>query len=240
MGNTSCCSSMNTDHTDLLIPTHPIDLREKPSIFVEDSKLGEIHWENQTMSTPQSTFVSMRGTVVNSYNEEDFMGPHQSLAVIPTLYPLIRKFPITLFDNCPSASYEDIVIDDGVNICRFYGERRKGKITGKSQMYRLPENDLYIGEFKDYLPHGKCQVYFGSGNYFEGQLNEGSLVEGKMFYANGEEYEGPFLDGKKHGAGCQAYPDGSVVFGKFVKDRLNGQVKIIGADGTISYMTVKA
>jgi len=70
----------------------------------------------------------------------------------------------------------------------------------------LPNNDLYDGEFRSGVPHGKGKRNYTNHDVFEGEFLNGSIVEGKHTSGN-EEYKGPFLNGKRHGAGDLSFKD---------------------------------
>ena len=83
----------------------------------------------------------------------------------------------------------------------YEGDCRKGKANGKG---RATGTDLYIGEFKDGLPHGK----------------------GIYRWKNGDFYEGDWVRGKKEGKGGMSFkrsgkPD-SVISGYWKNDLYSG------------------
>lgn len=53
--------------------------------------------------------------------------------------------------------------------------------------------------------------------------------KGKFKAANGDIYDGDFVNSLYHGTGLLTYPDGSTYQGKFAKGKFNGKGKIIFA-----------
>lgn len=255
MGN-SCCNSTNLDVIADSANTERFTMREKNPSFSNSLVLKEpqVVWETDpTKGSSNPSYIRLLNEFINkSYNsserptirtseEESDIGPHESLALIPTLFPLIRKYPFkdhkkTSLNSEPGVlSFEDETV-----YVRYYGEIHRSQACGYGQMYILPENDLIVGSFEENLPHGKCQIYYGNGDYFFGEVVKGQLKHGKMVYSSGEEYEGPFKDKQRSGDGCLVYPDGSVTFATFVNDKPSGQIKIITPDGKIEMLTIQS
>ena len=55
---------------------------------------------------------------------------------------------------------------------------------------------------------------------------------GRLYYQNGDYYEGQFSDGKKDGLGTQTYKDGRKYVGQFKDNRRNGQGILKFANGS--------
>ncbi len=56
---------------------------------------------------------------------------------------------------------------------------------------------------------------------------------GKMVYANGDIYEGDFVNGKKQGQGTFTFKNGQAYFGRFFDNLRNGKGKFTFSDGSI-------
>jgi hypothetical protein len=94
----------------------------------------------------------------------------------------------------------------------------KWKMLGKESL-TLPNGDLYIGDIirETYIPKswgtltGRGVCFHANGDVYQGSFVEG-VPHGKgcLRYSNGNEYNGYFLKGKCHGQGKLKYPDGSV------------------------------
>lgn len=67
-----------------------------------------------------------------------------------------------------------------------------------------------------------------------GKLAEIERLRGALafLHANGEVYEGPYVDGKKHGQWTERFADGQVEEGPYVDDKRHGLWTIRPADGS--------
>jgi 1-phosphatidylinositol-4-phosphate 5-kinase len=85
----------------------------------------------------------------------------------------------------------------------------------------LPNGDVYIGNFKGTLPHGKGKYTFSDGTVYEGDWEEGKMAgQGCILWSSGAKYEGDFSGGYLHGVGTYTAHDGSSYRGSW---RLNIQ-----------------
>ena len=68
----------------------------------------------------------------------------------------------------------------------------------------------------------KARIFFPNGDFYEGEIaNSINNGKGKLIYQNKDEYEGDFLDGCKHGKGKMIFSDDQTEFtGNFVKINL--------------------
>lgn len=117
----------------------------------------------------------------------------------------------------------------------------KWKLQGKKTI-KFPNGDLYIGDIDhlSYIPKS-WGTLTGRGMYLwaNGDLYEGSFVEGKPHgkgtfrYSNGGVYSGFFKNGKYHGRGKMQYSNGDVYEGDWKKDKKNGKGKLTLIDGTV-------
>ncbi|KAF2293797.1 hypothetical protein GH714_004811 [Hevea brasiliensis] len=78
----------------------------------------------------------------------------------------------------------------------------------------LSNGDVYIGDFKGVLPHGKGKYMWwtdrGISTVYEGDWEEGKMtVKGRIFWSSGSRYEGDFSGGYLHGFGTFTGHDGS-------------------------------
>ncbi|XP_015580936.1 phosphatidylinositol 4-phosphate 5-kinase 8 isoform X2 [Ricinus communis] len=74
----------------------------------------------------------------------------------------------------------------------------------------LSNGDIYIGEFKGVLPHGKGKYKWTDGTVYEGDWDEGKMTgKGQIIWSSGAKYEGDFSGGHLHGFGTLIGPDGS-------------------------------
>ena len=169
---------------------------------------------------------------------ESWICPHPSLQVNSLMLQRIqdhssRKDPTVRL----LAGLETRVVSKGPETSRYFGQILQGKRHGMGQLFSLPQQTLVVGQFEADSPNGRCQIYYGNGDYFCGEVSRGKLSKGRLLLFSGEEYDGEFKDDLRHGKGCITYPDGSVVFGEFVRGTLSGRAKVIATDGTISFRT---
>ncbi|XAR55221.1 1-phosphatidylinositol-4-phosphate 5-kinase [Bertholletia excelsa] len=74
--------------------------------------------------------------------------------------------------------------------------------------------DIYVGNFRGILPHGKGKYTWSDGTVYEGDWEEGKMTgKGRIFWPSGATYEGDFSGGYLHGFGTFANPDGSIYKG---------------------------
>lgn len=79
----------------------------------------------------------------------------------------------------------------------------------------LSNGDLYYGDFKGMLPHGKGRYTWANNKVvYEGEWELGKMTgKGKIFWESGARYEGDISGGYLHGCGTFTKPDGSVYTG---------------------------
>ncbi|CAH1445188.1 unnamed protein product [Lactuca virosa] len=85
----------------------------------------------------------------------------------------------------------------------------------------LKEEDVYSGNVKGMIPHGKGTYKWKNGTVYEGCWEEGKMAgDGRITWSSGASYEGNFYGGYLHGFGTLTNPDGSTYIGSW---RLNIQ-----------------
>ncbi len=62
-----------------------------------------------------------------------------------------------------------------------------------------------------------------NGNKYEGEYNDGKIIEGTALYPGGSKYYGKFKNEIPHGEGTFIFPDGSKYYGEFNDGKANGQ-----------------
>ncbi|XP_008449413.1 phosphatidylinositol 4-phosphate 5-kinase 7-like isoform X2 [Cucumis melo] len=78
----------------------------------------------------------------------------------------------------------------------------------------LSNGDVYIGSFKDSLPHGKGKYMWLEGTIYDGDWEDGKMTgKGKITWPSGARYEGDISGGYLHGFGTFYYSDGSIYNG---------------------------
>ncbi|KAK4784774.1 hypothetical protein SAY86_019142 [Trapa natans] len=83
--------------------------------------------------------------------------------------------------------------------------------------------DIYIGNFKGILPHGKGKYTWLGGTYFEGDWEDGKMHgKGQLVWPSGARYDGDISGGYLHGFGTFTGVDGSVYIGAWRMGVLHG------------------
>ncbi|KAI3755224.1 hypothetical protein L1987_55020 [Smallanthus sonchifolius] len=81
--------------------------------------------------------------------------------------------------------------------------------------------DVYFGDVKGMIPHGKGKYTWSDGTVYEGCWEEGKMTgDGRITWSSGASYEGDFSGGYLDGFGKLTNPDGSIYIGSW---RLNNQ-----------------
>ncbi|MBA0855991.1 hypothetical protein Goshw_021900 [Gossypium schwendimanii] len=76
--------------------------------------------------------------------------------------------------------------------------------------------DLYVGDFKEVLPHGKGRYTWSNGIVYEGDWEAGKMTgKGLLLWPSGERYNGDISGGYLHGVGTLTSPDGSMYEGQW-------------------------
>ena len=129
-----------------------------------------------------------------------------------------------------------------------------GKIIEGTALF--PGGSKYVGEFKNFKPHGYGNFAWSNGDKYFGEWREGKnhgngtkvwndgreyLGDfkndklhgvGTLYYPDGKKYVGEFINGKRHGEGTFTYPDGTAFIGKFIAGQQQGLGECIAADGS--------
>lgn len=97
--------------------------------------------------------------------------------------------------------------DDPYGRDKFTGEFKGNGLANGTLWYK--NDDIYAGMIKHGLPHGMGKMDFANGNSYEGQFVEGKREgEGLLCdFGSGEVYQGLWKDGKYHKEGVITYKD---------------------------------
>ena len=90
----------------------------------------------------------------------------------------------------------------------------------------FPDDDKYVGEFKDGLPNGQGAMTSGDGKrQYVGEFKDGKPSgQGTSTYAEGGlQYVGEFKDGKPNGQGTETYKNVSKYVGELKDGARDGQ-----------------
>ena len=87
----------------------------------------------------------------------------------------------------------------------------------------------YAGNFKQGIAQGHGKMVFKDGTVYKGSFlhNQMQCPSAVIEYGNGDRYEGPVEQGKKHGTGTYAYQNGDTYVGGFRGDKKH----TVGHDG---------
>ena len=88
----------------------------------------------------------------------------------------------------------------------------------------FPGGAKYIGDFKDFKPHGYGNFAWTNGDKYFGEWKNGkSHGNGTKIWKDGREYSGSFENDKLHGVGTFYYPDGKKYKGAFINGKRHGK-----------------
>jgi hypothetical protein len=73
----------------------------------------------------------------------------------------------------------------------YFGDFVNGSPNGRG-ILTLPSGIRYEGQFIDGSPNGEGRVIFPDDSRYEGIFQEGAIINGTAFFANGDRYEGGF------------------------------------------------
>lgn len=114
---------------------------------------------------------------------------------------------------------------------RYNGLFKAGKIVKGISIY--PGGAKYVGEFKDFVPHGYGTFVWTNGDkYFGAWKNGKSHGDGTKIWNDGREYSGTFNNDQLHGYGTMFWPDGKKYVGEFMNGKRHGDGTFTFSDGT--------
>ena len=114
---------------------------------------------------------------------------------------------------------------------KYVGLFINGKIVKGTSIY--PGGATYVGDFKNYEPHGYGTFVWTNGDKYYGEWKNGkSDGNGTKIWKNGRKYLGKFKNDKLHGLGTLFYPDGKKYTGEFLNGKRHGEGTFTYPDGT--------
>jgi hypothetical protein len=95
-----------------------------------------------------------------------------------------------------------------VNVHVWEGERdARGRPHGKGEMRLGVGGDVYAGDMRHGVRHGRGEYTYAAGTSYKGAFVEGAFDgKGRETYGNGAAYAGEFSGGKRHGHGTLTTP----------------------------------
>ena len=106
-------------------------------------------------------------------------------------------------------------------------------MEGNGKLFLKEENIYVEGLWKGgNIKEGR--IYFPNGDIYEGSLEQ-SLFEGKgtLYFQDGTIYKGNFIKGQRTGNGVQLYPDGSKYVGEFENGLFHGKGEFTWSCGVV-------
>ena len=145
-------------------------------------------------------------------------------------------------------------VDKSFTDGEYFRQMKDGQRNGKGRFIWVTKGDMYEGDWKDDMMHGKGLYIFSNGkvyygDWFEGEMHgkgvmkysdgyyEGDWVhdkregKGKFFYTadieKGDIYEGEWRDDEKNGKGIYKYANGDIYEGEWKDDEEIEELKYI-------------
>ena len=113
----------------------------------------------------------------------------------------------------------------------YSGIFKDGKILNGIALF--PGGAKYVGEFKNFKPHGYGNFSWANGDKYFGEWKNGkSHGNGSKIWNDGREYSGTFINDKLHGKGTFYYPDGKKFVGEFINGKRHGKGTFTYSDGS--------
>ena len=96
----------------------------------------------------------------------------------------------------------------------------------------FPNGNLYEGEIKNSVPHGKGQIKFDNGDIYNGDFDMGKMSgEGTFCFSDKTIYKGEIKNGLFNGQGTMKWGAGVEYHGNFVDSTLSGNGRISNIQG---------
>lgn len=113
-----------------------------------------------------------------------------------------------------------------MSFIKYVGKFENGLRSGYGRAI-YPDGSVYMGEWKNNLPHGKGRLQSLTQNnqkeFYDGDWVAGQMQgRGRQEWKDGTCYEGSFNTGRKHGKGIFTWPDGNKYEGEYKEDLRDG------------------
>lgn len=117
-------------------------------------------------------------------------------------------------------------IDDATYLSRH-------QVAVEKRHHTWPDGRIYDGEWMGDQPHGQGMLSYADGGQYWGRFVNGKRQgEGLMKFVNGDEYEGHWFDDQPHGQGSLLYAAGGQYKGEFQQGQPAGKGRKTYADDT--------
>ena len=155
----------------------------------------------------------------------------------------------------PEEEFQNIILDNENNLYKPnepFPFRSNNQFPHKMKPIEFEQGNIYEGEWNDkfemdgygryllkeekVLAEGiwekgelkRGRIFYPNGEYYEGEiLNSCYNGKGKLINDNKDIYIGEFLDGEKTGEGTLTFSDGTIYKGNFLNNKFNGWGEII-------------
>ena len=111
---------------------------------------------------------------------------------------------------------------------------RAVKAASPSQRATLEGGAIYEGPLLDNKPHGSGILKFAQGDLYNGCFVNGVREgKGKLYFVDGSVYDGGFVQNKMHGRGVRRFPNGEKYTGEFRDNCFEGRGEYLFWDGRV-------
>ena len=184
---------------------------------------GYLH-SSQTSLPQDNSHIWSRASLDRSLspiNQE--ISPGISQGVSTVRYRSVPRFDLVMPNNpaAATAAPVDCIFDS--KPARYFGTWHNNQKHGKGQLFVEATGDMWVSDFLNDLPHGRASIYFGNGDFFEGEVEQGRLKRGTLTQgekADRHVFEGTFDGWLLHGRGKVVLPGGQVLEGIFSHGKL--------------------
>ena len=210
----------------------------------QEEENNQFEYKNDTHAIQNSLHNSLQKNKNNNNFAKEFEDKIQSIGQIisedefENLIPqetkkYINENPfsnIFILKNSNSKQMKPVQFENG-NV--FYGQWNEDfEMEGYGKYFLTEEKVLAEGVWeKGGLKYAR--IFFPNGDYYEGEiLNSVYNGKGKIIYQNGDEYTGQFVEGEKNGEGKIIFNDDKTEYtGNFVKNNFSGKGHMKWANG---------
>lgn len=104
-------------------------------------------------------------------------------------------------------------------------------LDAKPRTIKYKDGSIYVGDVIKRNPNGEGEMTYPDGTTLKGYWENGSCIRGTQELSNGDIFEGSFKNGVWDNGTLTENKTKNVYQGSFIHNRLNGQGKLVCADG---------
>eukprot|EP00743_Colponemidia_sp_Colp-15_P010212 GILK01011221.1.p1 GENE.GILK01011221.1~~GILK01011221.1.p1 ORF type:complete len:827 (-),score=108.90 GILK01011221.1:76-2556(-) len=117
----------------------------------------------------------------------------------------------------------------------YHGELRNGVMHGRG-VYVWADGSKFMGQFREGLIHGYGEKSWPSGRVYCGEWRDDSMEgQGELTWPTGETYVGTFRQGIYCGNGTRTFPNGDVYTGGYKAGREEGRGHMVSSEDGWQY-----